>query len=1042
MSNDNIDYGTEIGKHSFLPWIRRGVSIHVSRADDDATPSPRAMLNVGVTIGPGPSSNPAAPEVVPLALYGPGDIHSLDQMVVVRSWPQPDVFQAEPNYFPLLELQPADLPWRFTPSRATSKDRLRPWLVLIALRDDEIAPSGAPTTDKPFIIVTVKSAASLPPLDQAWAWAHVQVTGESTVDEATALELLDHEPHRIVARLLCPRRLDPNTAYTCFLVPGLERARLAGLGQTVQDTVDGLAPAWSPGGTNIQLPVHYSWRFMTGDAGDFASLIRQVQARPMPATVGSRPMDETNPGLALPAASPTPLNAEAALRALGSNSTPWAVGDKSAWTSAIESVLNRPADLLAAPGGERVIAPPLYGRWYAGSDRLNSSPTSDAWFADLNFDPRMRTSAGVGTLVVQTDQQKYLASAWVQVAGIRATNAALKAAQLAREAALRLYTRHLVVRSDISVVTSSAPLHARILTSPHTVSSVVGLSPLSAGLLNSAWRRLTRPRGPLGTRLARAGQTAGATILERVNSGAVRVAPPPPIPAVLATFSRAGQSLAPSWLTPALLANMAHLLHLSLLVWIVILLAAVLLFMLGGGAIALLLLAVAAGIQLFGPAILASTSAQVLGNSVALRAGTLSEGQITSAPMRPAFVPAEFTLGTPLAAVPVLATGAVEQPSAARFRSAAAAMFAAYQTPVVEGPVLQSVDFNFLRTKIVTGLDPAVTIAATFRQRLALAPGLVWQFPDPLEPVMAAPSFNDAMYSPLYQLSCDWLLPGLDQVPQDTVSLVRTNERFVDSYMVGVNHEMARTLFFNEYPTDQRGTYFRQFWDSSSVPNMPGHPVNPETRKDIKPIDTWGAASKLGANSSRQKPSGGDYLVILLRAEVLRRYPHLVVYATRAKWKSDGTHDVDDSTESQPVFSGRLGSGVGFWGFDLTTDQVKGGPRITDDPGWFFMLQEAPTESRHGLEPAKNYGGQSVDWPSLSWGHLAIDKAALDDISFVDLNAVLPDTSVVSDSNLASWHADSGKGKTGARASDIAYITYRVPVRVAVHAKTMIPEGV
>jgi len=78
---------------------------------------------------------------------------------------------------------------------------------------------------------------------------------------------------------------------------------------------------------------------------------------------------------------------------------------------------------------------------------------------------------------------------------------------------------------------------------------------------------------------------------------------------------------------------------------------------------------------------------------------------------------------------------------------------------------------------------------------------------------MAAPSFDDPMYVPLNVLSTDWILPGLDQIPQDTVSLLRTNQRFVETYMVGLNHEMTRTLLFNEYPIDQRGTYFRQFWE-------------------------------------------------------------------------------------------------------------------------------------------------------------------------------------------------------------------------------------
>ena len=180
--------------------------------------------------------------------------------------------------------------------------------------------------------------------------------------------------------------------------------------------------------------------------------------------------------------------------------------------------------------------------------------------------------------------------------------------------------------------------------------------------------------------------------------------------------------------------------------------------------------------------------------------------------MRPAFVPKEWPT-TPTATAP-LPAGTTESPSAARFRAAAGAVFAEFQAPVAPGPVLQTVDLAAIRSKIVTALDPAVTIAATFRQRLVLARGLPWSYADPLEPVMAAPTFGDSMYVPLYNISPDWLLPGLDQVPQDTVSLVRTNQRFIESYMVGVNHEMSRTLLFNEYPTDQRGTYFQHFWDS------------------------------------------------------------------------------------------------------------------------------------------------------------------------------------------------------------------------------------
>ena len=41
---------------------------------------------------------------------------------------------------------------------------------------------------------------------------------------------------------------------------------------------------------------------------------------------------------------------------------------------------------------------------------------------------------------------------------------------------------------------------------------------------------------------------------------------------------------------------------------------------------------------------------------------------------------------------------------------------------------------------------------------------------------------------------------------------METNQRFIEAYMVGLNYEFARKLLWREYPTDQRGSYFRQFW--------------------------------------------------------------------------------------------------------------------------------------------------------------------------------------------------------------------------------------
>ena len=77
------------------------------------------------------------------------------------------------------------------------------------------------------------------------------------------------------------------------------------------------------------------------------------------------------------------------------------------------------------------------------------------------------------------------------------------------------------------------------------------------------------------------------------------------------------------------------------------------------------------------------------------------------------------------------------------------------------------------------------------------------------------------MYEAIRDLSQDFLFPGLEQVPANTVTLLETNPKFVESFLVGLNAEMSRELLWRNYPTDQRGTYFRQFWDTSAGSDQP-----------------------------------------------------------------------------------------------------------------------------------------------------------------------------------------------------------------------------
>ena len=241
MSNGFAAYG-------FMSWFRRGIATGLTTPDGAALGQPRVSLPVQVSVSGAPTG--AAPVAVNgLCLYGPGELSRLDSSTIARVWPLPGTLDAESNYCPIIELVPADIPWQYTPAAPEATfNRLRPWLCLVALEDSEgTVVQQADGTG----VVTINSDTPLPKLSQAWAWAHVQVAGTKSLNPSTPADVaavrdaVANHPGQLVARLICPRRLNASTHYTVCLVPVFARGMQAGLGTPPPDTVDGLAPSWS-----------------------------------------------------------------------------------------------------------------------------------------------------------------------------------------------------------------------------------------------------------------------------------------------------------------------------------------------------------------------------------------------------------------------------------------------------------------------------------------------------------------------------------------------------------------------------------------------------------------------------------------------------------------------------------------------------------------------------------------------------------------------------------------------------------------------------
>jgi hypothetical protein len=285
--------------------------------------------------------------------------------------------------------------------------------------------------------------------------------------------------------------------------------------------------------------------------------------------------------------------------------------------------------------------------------------------------------------------------------------------------------------------------------------------------------------------------------------------------------------------------------------------------------------------------------------------------------------------------------------------------------------------------------------------------------------VLAHPQFPAPMSERLMELAPEFLLPGLDNVPANSVTLVQPNSRFIEAFMIGLNHEMGRELLWREYPTDRRGSYFRFFWNRRGSAQQ----------EFMQPIPLWN--SPLGRNPSAA--GNPDQLVLLVRGELFRRYPTAVIYAAKAA----GTVSNPKLTtqERYPLFRGSAPPDVVFFGFDLTAAVARG---VDPDPGWFFVIQQQPGEPDFGLDMPKDVNPQPprvTDWNQLTWRHLVQSAAALRAMTHVNVGVKpasppppLPDTS-----------ANPPGAQWGANGAHMARITLQKPVRIAILARQMLP---
>jgi hypothetical protein len=289
--------------------------------------------------------------------------------------------------------------------------------------------------------------------------------------------------------------------------------------------------------------------------------------------------------------------------------------------------------------------------------------------------------------------------------------------------------------------------------------------------------------------------------------------------------------------------------------------------------------------------------------------------------------------------------------------STSAASTSAASRSVITASVLTRRDLPTLT--VTSELASALVDAVVLQPAVAFEP--VRDVPPPVAPVDAttietgafAPRFARPMSEPLADRFPELMLPGAAIEP-DGVMLVESDQAFVEAFLVGANQELNYEMLWRRLPADMRATAFRRFW---------GHADGSD---DIDAIGTWDADTTVGSHV-RTTAS----MVLVVRSELARRYPSVLVAAVPAEWKEGNRSPTKDAGRLVlPAFRGRIGADVLYAGFSQPslTDAI-GTMTPTGPAGWFFLLSENPGDPRFGLDPG--VGTAPPTRATLSWGHLA-----------------------------------------------------------------------
>ncbi len=209
-------------------------------------------------------------------------------------------------------------------------------------------------------------------------------------------------------------------------------------------------------------------------------------------------------------------------------------------------------------------------------------------------------------------------------------------------------------------------------------------------------------------------------------------------------------------------------------------------------------------------------------------------------------------------------------------------------------------------------------------------------------PIMAYPIFPDPTSFYLRELSDRFLLPSVDKLKMNSISCFITNPIFEEAFLAGMNTEMGRELLWREYPTDERGSYFRKFWDQVNLDDFSNGYF------DVKNLHSWD--KPLGKNHEDGK---GQLMVFVVKSELMLVYPQTTICLAR-RAGSSGSEYLDPFL--YPEMTGWISNDTFMAGFDVS--------KVNNKSGVYLAFVETDKSQRfdHDAKSGKTDGSLSSDF--------------------------------------------------------------------------------